>query len=59
MRIADGPAWADLDDRYVAGEENGARGGLDAMQRNAEASPAFTAWMKSPLRSLRAYARYG
>ena len=59
MRVADGPAWAGVDDRYWAEEEDGARGGVDAMQAAAEASSAFAAWMASPLRELRVYAAYG
>jgi hypothetical protein len=59
MRVADGPAWADVDSRYWAEEEDGARGGVDAMQAAVEVSPAFAAWVASPLRELRVYAAYG
>ena len=59
MRVADGPAWAGVDDRYWAEEEDGARGGVDAMQAAAETSSAFAAWIASPLRELRVYAAYG
>src|SRR4051794_10660047 len=37
MRVPDGVAWAGLNGSYFAEEEDGARGGVDVMQGNAEA----------------------
>jgi hypothetical protein len=59
MTVADGPAWSGVDDRSWAEEEDGARGGVDAMQVAAEALPAFAAWMEGPISTLRVYAAYG